>query len=270
MSAHADILDQREPLGKSFLGSLALHGSLAAAVLAYSWAGIASRQPFMGDPHGGGMGAVTVNAVPSIKLPSRSGPTNPVANDTESAAPEAPPAKVKPQPKVKEPPPDAIPIKSRNAARKTALKPVPYSPPNKWRAQQKDLPNQVYSSTGQAMVSPLIGMTGGGGVGIGNDSPFGQQFGAYAKLLRDKVANAWRTSDVDPRRQTAPPVVVTFSIRRDGSLAPGSLKVVQSSGIAPLDISAQRAIMDATPFNALPAEFQRNQADIELRFELRR
>jgi hypothetical protein len=37
-----------------------------------------------------------------------------------------------------------------------------------------------------------------------------------------------------------------------------------------LDYSAQRAIMDAAPFQALPPQFQRNEVEIEFRFELRR
>jgi TonB family protein len=65
-------------------------------------------------------------------------------------------------------------------------------------------------------------------------------------------------------------VTVTFTILKDGSLAPGSVKITQRSGIAPLDYSAQRAIFDAAPFPQLPQGFPRSQADIELSFELRR
>ena len=37
-----------------------------------------------------------------------------------------------------------------------------------------------------------------------------------------------------------------------------------------LDYSAQRAILDAAPFQALPPQFQRSEAEIEFWFELRR
>jgi outer membrane biosynthesis protein TonB len=37
-----------------------------------------------------------------------------------------------------------------------------------------------------------------------------------------------------------------------------------------LDRSAQRSVVDANPFPPIPAAFTRNQADIELTFELRR
>jgi protein TonB len=142
--------------------------------------------------------------------------------------------------------------------------------PNKWRDQQKDAPNQVHSTVGQALSSPMYTMTGGGGVGIGNDSPLGTQFGWYAKILRDNVAQNWKTGDIDARITTAPPVAVTFILLRNGSVAPGSVKVSQSSGNRALDFSAQRAVLDANPFPPLPPQFAQNQAVLELRFELRR
>ncbi len=265
MAPHTDILDQPEPLGRSLAGSVALHVSVAAALLMSTWMGRGQRVQW-GDINGGGMGSVAVNVVPRIPLPARTGPANPVANDTESVVPE-PPAKVKPQPRVVAPEPAAIPIKSRNATRK----PSPAaSAPNKFRAQQQDLPNQVYSSAGQSLVSPMYGMTGGGGVGIGTNSPFGAQLGWYANLLRDQVARNWRTGELDSRIHSAPAVVVTFTIRRDGSVPAGSVRIAQRSGIAALDYSAQRAVLDAAPFPALPREFAKNEAEIEFQFELRR
>ncbi|MGA2772757.1 MAG: energy transducer TonB [Bryobacteraceae bacterium] len=265
MTPHADILDQPEPLGKSLAGSVALHISVAAALLTSTWIG--RRLPVeWGDINGGGMGSVAVNVVPRIPMPGRSGPINPVANDTESVVP-TPPPKAKPRPKAEAPEPNAIAIKSRNAEKKASRA---ASAPNKFREQQQDLPNQLYSTSGQAVVSPMYGMTGGGGVGIGTSSPFGAQFGWYVNLLRDQVARNWRTSDLDPRLRTAPQVWVTFTIRRDGSVTPGSVKITQRSGNPALDYSALRAILDAAPFQPLPPQFQRNEVEIEFRFELRR
>jgi len=47
------------------------------------------------------------------------------------------------------------------------------------------------------------------------------------------------------------------------------VKVDQTSGVLAVDLSAQRAVMDAAPFPALPPGFTRNDAQIQLRFELR-
>lgn len=264
MVAHPDIFDEREPLGKWLTASIVLHISIGIALLAHNY--IHGTRIQMGDPHGGGFGAVAVNTVAAIPLPAKTGPTNPVANPSESSLPTPPPAK-KAQAKVRAPEPDAI------AIGKDKRKPVEKAwtaAPNKFREQQHYQPNQLYSDVGQQVNSPMYGRTGGGGVGIGNSSPFGTQFGYYATILQQKVAQNWKTSDVAPNITSAPVVTVTFSIQRDGSVAPGSLRITQRSNILPLDYSAQRAVMDAAPFPPLPAGFPRNQAEIELRFELRR
>jgi protein TonB len=266
MTPHVDILDQPERLAKAFWGSVLLHISVAALVVFYGRIELSSKAPLMGDPGGGRFGSVAVNAVASIPLPARSGPQNPVASDTESAVP-TPPPKAKPLPKAKAPEPDAIPLKSRSGQKKASERAS--AQPNKWRDQQKDQPNQVYSTAGQALNSPMYNLPGGGGVGIGTDSPFGTQFGWYAKLVRDQVARNWKQSDVDARLQTGA-VVVTFTILRDGSVPPQSVKVSQTSGNRALDYSALRAVHDAVPFQALPPGFPRQDAAVELRFELRR
>ena len=270
MSPHVDILDQPEPLGRWFVGSVILHVSIAVSIAGYTVIKSGSKENW-GDVNGGGMGSVAVNVVSSIRLPSTTGPKNPVANDTESHVPEPPPKpKAPPKAKTPEPDTDAIPLKGRNAAKKAPKVVKEYSPPNTYRAQQKDLPNQLYSTQGQQVNTDLYSMSGAGGVGIGTDSPLGTRFGYYATIIRNKVAQNWHTSEVNPRISTAPEVVVRFTLRRDGSVVPGSARVVQSSGIGPLDFSAQRAVLDASPFGPLPAQFERDQADLELHFLLRR
>ncbi len=266
MAGHADILEQQERLTGPFWGSIALHGGVVALAVTFSIVHPLTVEHW-GDPNGGRLGSVAVTAVASIPLPNRRGPKNPLANDTESRVP-SPPPKLKAQPKVKAPPPDAIPIKTKSAPKRYAESAA--AQPNKWREKQVDRPNQLYTPGGQSLSSEMYQMQGGGGVGIGTNSPFGTQFGWYANLLRDKVAQSWKTTDVDPRLTTAPQVAVRFSLLRDGSLVAGSVKVSQSSGNQALDFSAMRAVLDAGKFPALPPQFGRDRADLELRFELRR
>src|SRR5690242_14359861 len=182
MVAHPDILDQPEPLGKWIVASIILHIAVTGALLAHNF--IHGKPFLIGDPHGGGFGAVAVNTVATIPLTARSGPVNPVANDTESHVP-TPLPKTKALPKVKAPEPDAIAI-GKLAKRKPA--PMAAAPPNKFREQQKFAENQLYSPAGQAVNSPMYNRPGGGGVGIGNNSPFGTAFGAYASMLQQTVA----------------------------------------------------------------------------------
>ena len=113
----------------------------------------------------------------------------------------------------------------------------------------------------------MVGQTGSGGVGMGQGSTFGTRFGYYEELLKQQVARKWTTGDVDPRLKTAPPVIVTFTILRDGSAR--DVRVAQRSGNAALDYSAQRAVLDASPFPPLPQGFEHSQAHVEFRFELR-
>lgn len=265
MATHADILDERKPMAGSFWGSVGLHLSVAGVVIAYTF--ITPVKTQWGEKTGGGMGSVAVNPVATIPLPSRQAPPNPVANQTESQVP-APPPKQKVIPKAKAPEPDAIPLKSKSIPKKQA--PVETSQPNKFREQQRDQPNQVYHETGQVLSNPMYQMPGAGGVGIGTNNPLGAEFGWYAKLIINQVASKWQTAQLNPRLQTAPAVIVTFTIMKDGSVPQNSIKVSQSSGISPVDISAQRAVMDAGHFPPLPPQFTRSQADVELRFELKR
>ena len=261
MSPHVDILDQPERLVPSFFGSLAFHGLLVGAVIGVGW--VQSRNTIsMGDPLGGRFGAVTVNPVAGIALPSHGGPKNPVASDTESAVP-VPVLKAKPTPKVTAPDPKAIAIPSRDAQLR---RPSPAAAlPDKWRASQKDLANQLYSTSGTRTATSDYALTGGGGVGVGNNSPFGYQFGAYADLLRNRVAQFWKTTDI--RANHAPVVGVTFMLHRDGSVT--GIRISQRSGISALDLSAQRAVMDAAPFPQLPPQFPKNDAEIEFLFQLK-
>ena len=264
MHGHGDVLDRPDRVTFSFWGSVGLHTSVAAALILYA-VGEASRKPIMGDVNGGGMGAVAVTAVHTIPLPSRNAPENPVANPTESAVP-TPPPKAKPQPKLKPLNPKAIALPDKMAPVKIAQ--PERAAPNKFRELQPDKPNQVYSNVGQALSSQMYQIQGAGGMGIGSKDPFGQQFGYYAKLIIDQVGRHWNTASLT--MQTSPVAIVTFTINRDGSVPQNSVRISQTSGILAVDRSAQRAVLDAAPFPQLPTGFPRSDAQIELRFELRR
>jgi TonB family protein len=263
MHTHGDVFDRPDRVAPSFFGSVGLHVSVAVALLAYA-AVEAQRKPIMGDVNGGGMGSVAVTAVHSIPLPSRNAPENPVANNTKSFVP-APPPKTKPQPKVKPPDPKAIALPDKMAP----VKPVrrPETAPNKFEEKQRYTPNQLYSDAGRQVSTPMFQKEGAGGLTLGNNNPLGQQFGYYAKLIMDEVGRRWNTSTLS--MQTAPVAVVTFTINKDGSVPQNSIKIAQSSGITPVDLSAERAVMDSR-FPPLPQAFPRSDAQIELRFELRR
>ena len=155
---------------------------------------------------------------------------------------------------------DAIALKSRNPQKKAAPQTT-----QKYSPIKEPRPNQVYSSTGQAATSPMFSQApGGGGVGSGSTSPFGNRFGYYEQLIRDKVARNWRSQDLDASVRN--PVVVTFDILRNGSIQ--NVRVTRSSGNFGADQSAQRAILLSNPFPPLPAQYEQNVATIEFSFRL--
>jgi protein TonB len=265
MATHIDILDQTESLKKPFYASAGLHVAVFAFLIGYG--ALAGRGKILwGDPNSlGGGGAVGITPVSQIALPSRGGPVNPVANDTESNVPQPPKEETAKKPARAEDP-DAIALKSKRFKRKLTDVSASYQ---RYRSNPNQRNNQLYSSAGQAMSSNMFGgMSGSGGVGVASGSPFGSQYGYYIDLLRQRVSEKWRTQDVDPRLQAAPSVVVSFELQRDGSVS--NIRFLQRSGTATLDFSAQRAILEASPFPALPAGYTGRSVTIEFWFQLKR
>ena len=254
---------QAENLGPPFARSLVLHGALFGALIGWQlWTNYAREK--WGDPNANPGGSVTITPTATIPIQQRPAPPNPVANDTESVLPT--PAEVKPVPQEKKvvDDRDAIAIKKQKqikkqtdiAAQKQKFR--PWEPPD----------NQLTSNAAPRTSSPMLAVKGSGGVGTGQGSSLGTRFGWYEALIRQRISEKWNTQDVDSGIRTLPVSIVTFTIRRDGSV--GNVRVAKSSGNYAMDTSAQRAIYEAAPLPPLPPEFERNSAAIEFWFELKR
>ncbi len=257
MPTHTDVLDEQDSLRGPFAESLILHAVVFGLLVLSTIRFQQHHETWGGATHAGD--AVTVNAVKSIPLPARTGPINPVANPTESHVPQA----LKPEPKkrVKAPEPEAIPLKSRFAEKQP-------KPQAMQRYRSEPLrPNQVTAADAPAARSPMFQKPGTGEIGVGPNNALGNRFGAYADLVVRRVSEKWQTNGL-AGLQTAPLVIVTFDILRDGSVR--NVQVVQRSGNSTLDFSAQRAVTDAAPFPPLPPEYDRNEANVELHFQLQR
>jgi protein TonB len=255
MPVQTDILDQQDSLRAPFAQSVALHAAVFGMLIVSSISFQHNREVFGGPTHAGS--AVTVNPVKTLPLPSRSGHVNPVANDTESQVPQA--AKPEPKKQVKVPE-NAIPIKS------PLVKKQPQQQVQQRYRPEPLRPNQVTSADAPAAVSRIFQAPGGGAVGVGPNSALGTRFGAYADLVAQRVTEKWQTTGL--AGQSAPIVIITFEILRDGSVR--NAKVAQRSGNSTLDYSALRAVMDAGQFPPLPAGYDRNEANVELQFQLQR
>jgi outer membrane biosynthesis protein TonB len=256
MTADARILDERDPIKGPFIGAVAIHIAVIGGLAVFNFA---TKHTMLGAPDAGGT-AVGVEAVKSIPLPHR-GPANPVANDTQSELPQERAKKEA----VKEPeiPKDAIRLRAKEVKRR-----LPKASP-KFRSFDDLQPNQLTSSQPQAISDPkLTSMPGAGRVGAGENTTLGEKCGAYAAQIRQIIAQKWKTGDVDARLKSAPPVISTFEIVRDGTVR--GVTLTDKSGNSSLDYSVQRAILDSNPLPPLPSCFDKNTAKVELWFELKR
>jgi periplasmic protein TonB len=259
MAAHTDILDQHESLGKPFIQSALFHAAVFG-LLIFSSIRYASNRETFGSATTRAGDIVTVHPSSTIPLPSHPGRVNPVANPTESIVPQFP----KPEPKkqIKAPLPDAIPLHSRFPD-----KPSPHdTSPQRYQPAPMP-PNQVPSHEAPAANNPMFQKVGAGGVGMGTNSVFGTRFGAYADRVIQLVSEKWQTNGLGGLH-AAPTAIITFDIQRDGSVR--NVQIAQRSGNGTLDASAQRAVLDAAPFPPLPPGYDKNEANVELRFQLQR
>ena len=256
---HPDILDQPEPLNRAFGAAVTLHVTLIAGMGIYGW--VSSHHESFGAPDAGG-GAIGIEAVKSIPL-LHSGPQNPVANDTESQVPQQP-AKPLEREKEEKVSPNAVALKM-----KKRLPAYVASERQKFRPFNQIDQNQVFAKQAPQVSNPLFSaMPGSGRIGTGANTTLGTRFAAYAQQIQQLVAQKWHTNDVDARVQTAPVVIASFDLMRDGRIR--NLRVVQQSGISALDYSVQRAILEASPFPPIPAGFDKDSAKVEFTFELKR
>jgi TonB family protein len=259
--AHADILDQRESLGKPFTGALALHIAVIGGLAVYTL--VSGHRELFGDPNAGGA-AVGVTVTNSIPLPHR-GPENPVAHDTQSEVPQQP---AKEERAKKEPPPpkNAVELKSKTAKQLRAK----VEPQIRHFKSFDELdPNKIKSQQAPAVSNPLYSdVAGAGRIGAGMNTTLGSRFGAYAQQIRDLVARKWHPGDVDASVRSAPQVVASFELMRDGSI--GKPGIVQTSGIRALDFSVERAILEASPFPPFPPGLEEKSTTVTFTFELKR
>lgn len=257
----ADILDQHDPLGKSFAGSLFFHSALVAAIIIGP--SLLPKPVRLGDPnrHGGTIG---VNIVSTIPIPRRHAPENPLANDTKSNVPQEPAPKPVKKTVVKEKKidPDAIRIPEKDKKRPKRIERETSAAVSK--LDRLPDPTQVYSRTEQAMSSTMYGIKGTNGIGVGPQNPFGEQYGWYAQQIFDRVNQKWNRADVTSRAGAR--AIVRFVLQRDGSVQ--NVQLVQRSGSYTLDTSAQRAVLDAVPLPQFPRGFPYTSVSVDLIFEL--
>jgi TonB family protein len=249
-------MHQHDPLGKYFAGSLGVHAVIMAALIV---SGVWKFTKNTWGAEHASTGSIGATMVKTIPIPHQEAPDNPLANDSTSVVPQAPaPVKLAPQVKAPEPKAIAIPDKIRKVSPREQSR-TAFRPPS---AEYR--PNQVYSHTPQAVSSKEYGIQGSNGIDMGAASTLGFQFGAYVTQMNNAISSKWNRAAVhaSPAQRAA----ITFTIARSGAVS--GVKLSTPSGSYDLDISAQRAVLDAT-LPPLPREFSKSEATVELWFQLK-
>lgn len=260
MTQHADILDERDPMGRYIAYAIALHVTVVAALALYNFMGTRTEAFGAKDAGGGSIGIQAVDAIPL----QHTGMANPVANDTQSQVPQQP-AKPIEQVKKEKISPKAIPLKSREKKRLSDVA----SERQKFRPFKELEPNQVFAKQAPQVSNPLFSAKPGSGrIGTGANTTLGTRFAGYAQQIQELISQKWRTGDVDANLQTAPTVIATFELMRNGTIK--NFNLLQRSGNAALDYSVQRAVLEASPFPPIPPGYDKDSARVEFWFELKR
>jgi TonB family protein len=213
-----------------------------------------------GGGGGGGSGgrrgapAVSKAAAPSKKETLRDLTT------PQKAQPEAKPAMRYP---VDKPSRDA---KKKTEKKASITKPAP-SPPEK-TAPAGAAEGGAAEGEGEGGFGTGLRIGGGTGPGGGWGPGTGLAnfpYTYYLNIITDRVSANWFTSLVDPGVSGNFQTVVYFRIQRNGQIS--DVRIEQSSGLKPLDLSAMRAVTASAPFPPLPKDYDDAYLAIHLIFE---
>ena len=137
--------------------------------------------------------------------------------------------------------------------------------------------NSKTSITGTSATSgESIGNGSGLRIGVGNGSGGGSEFAGqiglsnfpytyYLQNLHGKISSNWLTAQIQTGLSGAYHTTVLFKIYRNGRIS--DPKIVESSGVRTMDLSAIRAVRSTSPFPPLPHGYEDEYLQIRLIFE---
>jgi protein TonB len=246
-------------LGANFLGSIVLHGLIAAAIL--GWAFLFHTRGHDWGENASNAGAIQATMVSSLPLPptQRTLDTGVLTSEAPSPAPVITKERTEPPPAPNE---VAIPEKITKPI-KTADKPTP-APPKRIQPVTPPPTKAVTGETAGVRIaqSTLEVKNGTASVSV-EDRTFGQRFAYYVNIVNSKVAQNWYTAEADPRTSIGKSTTVIFDINREG--VPSNARVESPSGSPTLDLSAMRAVQRVDGFGPLP---QGDHITVEYTFHL--
>jgi protein TonB len=263
--------------------ALVLHGCLFIGALVGGY--FQGHENSWGGP-GGSINVGIVGSMPAIPLPTPDVQNTSRVVDNSKGLYQSKPL---PAPVI---PPDATPIPEflKSKPPKPIAKPkvekplsVPTEPkynsrPSKLLENKETTPeNAVPYGGGGAPAIPrssafAMGNTGATQAGLAfngaSGGDFGSRFSWYVTAVQQRVASNWLQSTIDQNVSWAPRVVITFDILRNGTIT--NIAITQSSNNQSVDLSAMRAVQQASPVMALPAGYAGPRVGVEFYFDYRR
>jgi protein TonB len=238
------------------IASSVAHAALVA-VLAVGSAGWLTRAP--GEDR-----TVMTISLGGAPGPRAGGLTSMGGRPVQQVNEQPPPPREVPRAPATAPPPMTLPVeKPRPAPKPQTERPKNAAPES---ASRKPLEGP------KVQPGNAVAQTGGRGLGFGLATGGGGTGGEinladfccpdYLATLLDNIRANWIS-----KQQVAGMTTVRFTIRRDGSVT--DVQLARSSGFAVLDLTAQRAIMQAR-FPPLPTAYPNPQLTIHLNFEYQR
>lgn len=207
-------------------------------------------------PPGGGGGGGGESGAPGAKTSASNRPSLRDLTAIQKKAPEAPSSSLR------------YPVDKKTASKKPAEKKTVISKPqSETVAEGQQTGGTGTGPAGSGLrigVGPGPGGPGTGGWG-GNFDLSAFPFTYYLQIIQDKISSNWFTSLIDPGTSGEFQCMIFFKIFRDGRIA--DLQIEISSGSRSFDLSALRAVQNASPFPPLPREFESEYLGVHLIFE---
>jgi TonB family protein len=147
--------------------------------------------------------------------------------------------------------------------KKAAITKPDSSPQDK--AAQSGTAEGIEGGTGMGTGLRIGGGEGPGGPGYGAGGLANFPYTYYLNIITDRVSSNWFSSLVDPGLSGNFQTIIYFRIEKSGQVS--DVKIEQSSGVTPLDLSAVRAVKASAPFPPLPREYEDAYLGIHLIFE---
>jgi TonB family protein len=92
----------------------------------------------------------------------------------------------------------------------------------------------------------------------------GFQHRGYMRMLKEKIESIWRYPKEAARLGMSGDLYIKFAIKKDGKL--GEIDLLRTSGYKDLDEAAMKALKDAEPFWPLPADWEKDDLEINGHF----